>query len=190
MQNDRMPILLHSNSCRSSSSRRRTGRHRLRPHDGAGRPPQVGSDRSPSRRCGATMDTVPIDGTIVIGEGERDEAPMLYIGEKVGHGARATGRSRRTSRRSTSRSIRSRARTSARPARRTPSPCSRRPSTGGLLHAPDLYMEKLVVGPSSKDAVEPRRAGRRQPEGDRAHASAARSTISSSSCSTARATRS
>src|SRR5208282_383572 len=30
------------------------------------------------------MDTVPIDGTIVIGEGERDQAPMLYIGEKVG----------------------------------------------------------------------------------------------------------
>ena len=31
-----------------------------------------------------TMDTVPMRGTIVIGEGERDEAPMLYIGEKVG----------------------------------------------------------------------------------------------------------
>jgi len=31
-----------------------------------------------------TMDAVPMDGTIVIGEGERDEAPMLYIGEKVG----------------------------------------------------------------------------------------------------------
>src|SRR6202051_1973699 len=31
-----------------------------------------------------TMDSVEIDGTIVIGEGERDEAPMLYIGEKVG----------------------------------------------------------------------------------------------------------
>src|ERR687892_102586 len=30
------------------------------------------------------MDTVPMDGTIVIGEGERDEAPMLYIGERVG----------------------------------------------------------------------------------------------------------
>jgi len=30
-----------------------------------------------------TMDSVEIDGTIVIGEGERDEAPMLYIGEKV-----------------------------------------------------------------------------------------------------------
>jgi fructose-1,6-bisphosphatase II len=33
------------------------------------------------RRC---MDTIPMDGTIVIGEGERDQAPMLYIGEKVG----------------------------------------------------------------------------------------------------------
>ena len=36
------------------------------------------------RKC---MDSVPIAGTIVIGEGERDEAPMLYIGEKVGLGA-------------------------------------------------------------------------------------------------------
>src|SRR5881398_4210691 len=36
-----------------------------------------------------TMDAVPIDGTIVIGEGERDEAPMLYIGEKVGMAAKA-----------------------------------------------------------------------------------------------------
>ena len=34
-----------------------------------------------------TLDDVPIDGTIVIGEGERDEAPMLYIGEKVGQAA-------------------------------------------------------------------------------------------------------
>src|ERR1700704_5318455 len=32
------------------------------------------------------LDSVPIDGTIVIGEGERDEAPMLYIGERVGMG--------------------------------------------------------------------------------------------------------
>src|SRR5260370_37985188 len=36
-----------------------------------------------------TMDSVEIDGTIVIGEGERDEAPMLYIGEKVGLGTHA-----------------------------------------------------------------------------------------------------
>ena len=37
------------------------------------------------RKC---LDTVAIDGTIVIGEGERDEAPMLFIGEKVGLGAK------------------------------------------------------------------------------------------------------
>ncbi|HEV2704962.1 MAG TPA: fructose-bisphosphatase class II, partial [Pyrinomonadaceae bacterium] len=35
------------------------------------------------------MDSVPMRGRIVIGEGERDEAPMLYIGEEVGAGARA-----------------------------------------------------------------------------------------------------
>src|SRR6187431_752205 len=37
------------------------------------------------------MDSVPIDGTIVIGEGERDEAPMLYIGEKVGSAGHGDG---------------------------------------------------------------------------------------------------
>src|SRR6185436_13060386 len=37
------------------------------------------------------MDTVPIDGTIVIGEGERDEAPMLFIGEKVGMAQKGAG---------------------------------------------------------------------------------------------------
>lgn len=101
------------------------------------------------------MDTVPIDGTIVIGEGERDEAPMLYIGEKVGmvHAKDLTG---------------------PRPARFAEVDIAVDPlegtnlcatgaanaiavlaasERGGLLHAPDLYMEKLVVGPSSKDAV-------------------------------------
>src|SRR5579885_2774610 len=39
-----------------------------------------------SMRC--CLDTIAIDGTIVIGEGERDEAPMLYIGEKVGEANR------------------------------------------------------------------------------------------------------
>src|ERR687895_360348 len=38
------------------------------------------------------METVDIDGTIVIGEGERDEAPMLFIGEKVGKGSTAAGK--------------------------------------------------------------------------------------------------
>jgi fructose-1,6-bisphosphatase class II len=101
------------------------------------------------------MDTVPIDGTIVIGEGERDEAPMLYIGEKVGmvnakdiQGPKpvrveevdiavdplegtnlcATGAANAIAVLAVS-------------------------EKGGLLHAPDLYMEKLVVGPSSKNVV-------------------------------------
>src|SRR5205823_13359235 len=43
-----------------------------------------GSDHAAVEAMRRVMDTVPIDGTIVIGEGERDEAPMLFIGEKVG----------------------------------------------------------------------------------------------------------
>ncbi len=99
----------------------------------------------------AEMDTVGMDGTIVIGEGERDEAPMLFIGEKVGAAARnknitypqvdiavdplegtnlcATGE----------------------PNAITVLAASEK---GGLLHAPDLYMEKIIVGPSCKGAVE------------------------------------
>jgi fructose-1,6-bisphosphatase class II len=98
------------------------------------------------------LDSVPIDGTIVIGEGERDEAPMLYIGERVGMGAK--------------------------PGNAHPCPqvdiavdplegtnlCATGAANalavlaasekGGLLHAPDLYMEKLVVGPSARDSVD------------------------------------
>ena len=42
------------------------------------------SDQVATETMRSIMDSVPMDGTIVIGEGERDEAPMLYIGEKVG----------------------------------------------------------------------------------------------------------
>ena len=42
------------------------------------------SDQAAVSAMRRELDTVPIDGTIVIGEGERDEAPMLYIGERVG----------------------------------------------------------------------------------------------------------
>jgi len=110
------------------------------------------SDQAAVEAMRQTLDTVPIEGTIVIGEGERDEAPMLYIGEKVGLGARggadglelpavdiavdplegtnlcATGAPNAIAVLAAS-------------------------SKGGLLHAPDLYMEKLVVGPSTKGAV-------------------------------------
>src|SRR5262245_42948801 len=99
------------------------------------------------------MDSVPIDGTIVIGEGERDEAPMLYIGEKVGmahamKGSNAEGFPQVD--------------IAVDPLEGT-NLCATgaanaiavlaASSKGGLLHAPDLYMEKLVVGPSAKHAV-------------------------------------
>jgi fructose-1,6-bisphosphatase II len=101
------------------------------------------------------MDTVPIDGTIVIGEGERDEAPMLYIGEKVGqvHARDING----------PRPVRfDEVDIAVDPLEGTNLCATGAPNAiavlaaserGGLLHAPDLYMEKLVVGPSSKHAV-------------------------------------
>src|SRR5260221_12315059 len=52
-----------------------------------------GSDHAAVEAMRHVMDSVPIDGTIVIGEGERDEAPMLYIGEKVGLAHTLGGRS-------------------------------------------------------------------------------------------------
>lgn len=99
------------------------------------------------------MDNVPIDGTIVIGEGERDEAPMLYIGEKVGRGNSKKGDGERY----TPIDI------AVDPLEGTNLCATGTPNAlavlaasekGGLLHAPDLYMEKLVVGPSSKDVVD------------------------------------
>ncbi len=52
------------------------------------------SDQAAVEAMRKELDTVPIGGTIVIGEGERDEAPMLYIGEKVGMAHKANGASR------------------------------------------------------------------------------------------------
>src|SRR5881296_3085866 len=72
----------------------------------------AGADHAAVESMRATLDTIGIEGTIVIGEGERDEAPMLYIGEKVGR-----TRGRPTPSGWISRSIRWRAPTCARRAR-------------------------------------------------------------------------
>ncbi len=92
-----------------------------------------------------------MDGTIVIGEGERDEAPMLYIGEKVGA---AHARPASTFPQWTSPSIRSKAPTCAPPARPNSITVLAASEKGGLLHAPDCYMEKIIVGPACKGAVD------------------------------------
>ena len=46
------------------------------------------SDHVAVEKMREVMDQIPMEGTIVVGEGERDEAPMLYIGERLGQGAR------------------------------------------------------------------------------------------------------
>ncbi|HET7769923.1 MAG TPA: fructose-bisphosphatase class II, partial [Chloroflexota bacterium] len=56
-----------------------------------GRGDANGADEAAVEAMRHAMDEVHMDGTIVIGEGERDEAPMLYIGEKVGGAAAGNG---------------------------------------------------------------------------------------------------
>jgi fructose-1,6-bisphosphatase class II len=101
------------------------------------------------REC---LDTVSIDGTIVIGEGERDEAPMLYIGERVGVAAKHPGKAADLPK----------VDIAVDPLEGTNLCATGAPNAiavlaasdaGGLLNAPDIYMDKLVVGPSSKHAV-------------------------------------
>ena len=99
----------------------------------------------------SVMDTVPMDGTIVIGEGERDEAPMLFIGEKVG----AAQREKQIQFPAVDIAVdplegTNLCATGAPNAIAVLAASEKR----GLLHAPDLYMEKIVVGPSCKGAVE------------------------------------
>ena len=103
------------------------------------------------------LDGVPIDGTIVIGEGERDEAPMLYIGEKLGLAQARTPHGHQVGSRFPEVDI------AVDPLEGTNLCATGAPNAitvlaaaprGGLLHAPDLYMEKLIVGPSSKDVVD------------------------------------
>jgi fructose-1,6-bisphosphatase II len=112
-----------------------------------------GSDRVAVEAMRETLDHVPIDGRVVIGEGERDQAPMLYIGERVGLAHATSGGAvgplpeidiavdplEGTNL----------CATGSPNAIAVLAACER----GGLLHAPDLYMEKLIVGPRSKDAV-------------------------------------
>jgi fructose-1,6-bisphosphatase II / sedoheptulose-1,7-bisphosphatase len=93
------------------------------------------------------MDRLAIRGTVVIGEGERDEAPMLYIGEKVGRGgpddlevAIAVDPLEGTNLCAT-----------GSPGAIAVLAASNR---NGLLHAPDCYMDKLVVGPAARNAID------------------------------------
>lgn len=92
----------------------------------------------------AVFDTVHIDGVVVIGEGEMDEAPMLYIGEKVGTGDPPA------------------VDVAVDPLEGTNLVAKGLPGAmavvavaprGCLLHAPDMYMEKIAVGPKARGCI-------------------------------------
>src|SRR5712691_1557065 len=97
------------------------------------------------------MDEVPMDGTIVIGEGERDDAPMLFIGERIGAAHHVRGFNFPAVDIAVDPLEGTNLCATGAPGSITVLAASEK---GGLLHAPDLYMEKIIVGPSCKGAVD------------------------------------
>src|SRR5690606_32277383 len=95
------------------------------------------------------MDTVPMHGRIVIGEGERDEAPMLFIGEEVGGGifsAEARAEFPHVDIAVDPLEGTNLCALGANNAIAVLAAAER----GGLLNAPDIYMDKIIVGPSCR----------------------------------------
>ncbi len=107
------------------------------------------ADRVAVEAMRAAMDEVEMQGTIVIGEGERDEAPMLYIGEQVGSSSGDANVPRID--------------IAVDPLEGTNLVATGSPNAitvlaaseaGGLVHAPDTYLEKLCVGPLAAGHVD------------------------------------
>ena len=111
-----------------------------------GRGDEKAADAAAVEAMRKAFDELAIDGTVVIGEGERDEAPMLYIGEKGG-GAQGTG---------------PKIDIALDPLEGTTICAKAGPNSlavlaaadeGCLLNAPDVYMDKLAVGPGYPEGV-------------------------------------
>ena len=112
-----------------------------------GRGDEKAADHAAVEAMRAAFNELDFDGTVVIGEGERDEAPMLYIGEKVGCGI-GTG---------------PKIDIALDPLEGTTITAKAGPNAlavlaiaeeGGLLNAPDVYMDKIAIGPGyAKDLV-------------------------------------
>jgi fructose-1,6-bisphosphatase II / sedoheptulose-1,7-bisphosphatase len=111
-----------------------------------GRGDEKAADAAAVEAMRAAFNDLEFDGTVVIGEGERDEAPMLYIGEKVGS-AIGTG---------------PKIDIALDPLEGTTITAKAGPNAlavlaiaeeGGLLNAPDVYMDKLAIGPGYKDGL-------------------------------------
>ena len=111
-----------------------------------GRGDEKAADAAAVEAMRAAFNDLEFDGTVVIGEGERDEAPMLYIGEKVGS-AIGTG---------------PKIDIALDPLEGTTITAKAGPNAlavlaiaeeGGLLNAPDVYMDKLAIGPGYKEGL-------------------------------------
>ena len=110
-----------------------------------GRGDEKAADQAAVEAMRKMMNSIDFDGKVVIGEGERDEAPMLYIGEKVGKGQGA------------------KLDLALDPLEGT-TICARGGQNalsviaiaeeGHFLHAPDTYMQKIAVGPWAKGAID------------------------------------
>lgn len=110
----------------------------------AGRGDEKAADQAAVDAMRRAFNALTIDGTIVIGEGERDEAPMLYIGEKVGSGGPQVD-------------------IALDPLEGTTICANGAPNAlsviamaehGNFLHSPDTYMDKIAVGPAGKGVVD------------------------------------
>ncbi len=111
-----------------------------------GRGDEKAADHAAVEAMRAALNELYMDGTVVIGEGERDEAPMLYIGEKVGS---AIGKGPKID-------------IALDPLEGTTITAKAGPNAlavlavaehGNLLNAPDVYMDKLAVGPGYPDGI-------------------------------------
>jgi fructose-1,6-bisphosphatase class II len=109
-----------------------------------GRGDERAADQAAVDAMRKAFNAVPISGTVVIGEGERDEAPMLYIGERVGCGGPEVD-------------------IALDPLEGTTICANGAPNAlsviaigerGNFLHSPDTYMDKIAVGPSGKGVVD------------------------------------
>jgi fructose-1,6-bisphosphatase class II len=110
----------------------------------AGRGDETAADQAAVDAMRRAFNALAIDGTIVIGEGERDEAPMLYIGEKVGAGGPKVD-------------------IALDPLEGTTICANGAPNAlsviamaehGNFLHSPDTYMDKIAVGPTGKGILD------------------------------------
>jgi len=115
----------------------------IRAHILVGRGDEHAADQAAVEGMRWAFNLLPIDGTVVIGEGERDEAPMLFIGEKVGAGGLKVD-------------------IALDPLEGTTLCAKGLPNSiavmamaeaGTLLNAPDVYMDKIAIGPGYPEGV-------------------------------------